>query len=146
MYVSFVNVLLYLTDFVPFADLVNVKNDYAFQAAAKKWSTVITGDLPDLVGKLPGRSSCGPWPTRVDDLYICAQYQPIDGPGGILGFAGPRHYRSTGTPITGEMIFDLGDVDQDWLNLFGVIVSSCWAFENFTTHRDLTLAPTFLMV
>jgi hypothetical protein len=68
-------------------DLVNVASQTEFYAATSKWTKVITGDLPDV--SIPGgSSSCGLWPDRVDDVYICGKFSTIDGPGGVLGSAG----------------------------------------------------------
>src|SRR5262245_47090437 len=55
----------------------------AFRAAARRWTRVIVGDLPRQ--RIGGR--------MIDDVLIIAQAIPIDGPGGILGQAGPTHLR-----------------------------------------------------
>ena len=60
-------------------------------------------------------------------LFILTEqrYDTIDGPGGVLGTAGPRHYRiKEGLPITGEMRFDLADISRPVVNVLGVIVSN----------------------
>jgi hypothetical protein len=62
----------------------------AFKSAANRWSKVIVGDLPDVV--ISGQV--------VDDVLIEASWVPIDGPGGILGQAGPRHLRPAGSGAT----------------------------------------------
>jgi len=36
----------------------------------------------------------------------------IKGPGGVLGAAGPRFFRSNGIPISGEMFFDTADINS----------------------------------
>ena len=96
-----------------------------FQNAVAKWTRVITGGTDDISASLPGESECGPWPSYVDDLYICGKYKRIDGPGGVLGYAGPQYYRvgGSGTPITGSIVLDSADVGQPWVNLLGIIVS-----------------------
>ena len=72
-----------------------------FTAAAQRWEQVITGDLPGF--DVPGYGF-------VDDLHITASVSTIDGPGGILGQAGPEYYRvAGGQPITGLMTFDSAD-------------------------------------
>src|SRR5688572_11168491 len=53
----------------------------AFKKAADRWSKVIVGDLPSVM--IDG--------DVIDDLLIVAQGVPIDGPGKILGQAGPTH-------------------------------------------------------
>lgn len=74
----------------------------AFDAAAARWSQVITGDLPGVT--LPGG-------TFVDDIQIEASILAIDGAGGILGQAGPDAFRPVGgLPYTGIMEFDTADV------------------------------------
>lgn len=75
----------------------------AFDAAAARWSQVITGDLPGVT--LPGG-------TFVDDVQIQASIVPIDGANGILGQAGPTDFRTgvAGLPYAGVMEFDTADV------------------------------------
>ena len=80
----------------------------AFKAAANRWSRVIVGDLPDIMvdGEL------------IDDVLILAQGSDIDGPGQILGQAGPTHLRPAGAgasafiPAKGTMAFDTADLQQ----------------------------------
>lgn len=80
----------------------------AFKAAANRWSRVITGDLPSVM--VDGEV--------IDDLLILAQGEAIDGPGRILGQAGPTHLRpqSAGNfafiPAKGIMSFDTADLDE----------------------------------
>ena len=106
-------------------DLQGVSNTNEFQDAMDRWSQIILGDIPDFSGNLDGSSSCGNWPSSVDDVYICGVYKYIDGPGGVLGSASPRHYRPTeGLPLTGEMSFEIIDIEQGAIkDLLGVIVS-----------------------
>jgi len=105
---------------------VPAQYDY-FSNAVAKWSTVIVGDLPDVNGYLGGTSTCGAWPEAIDDVFICGKYKDIDGAGGVLGFAGPRHFRDNQVkklPLTGEMVFDMADVVRPSVNLLAVIVST----------------------
>jgi hypothetical protein len=73
-----------------------------FTTAAARWSQIITADLTDVMyqGRL------------IDDVEISATAPLIDGPGGILGAAGPREFRpgAKGLPYLGEMRFDSADV------------------------------------
>jgi hypothetical protein len=83
-----------------------------FTAAASKWESLIFGDVPDVA---QNRSSvCGvamPINETVDDIIILAVLDSIDGPGKILGQAGPCVVRSaSGFPIFGLMEFDTADV------------------------------------
>ena len=78
----------------------------AFKKAADRWSKVIIGDVPSV---LVGREV-------VDDLLIEAQGVSIDGPGQILGQAGPTNLRpasagaSAFLPAKGIMQFDSADL------------------------------------
>ena len=80
----------------------------AFKTAADRWTKVIVGDLPSV--QVDGEV--------VDDLLILAQGVAIDGPGGILGQAGPTHLRpaaagvSAFLPVKGIMSFDTADLAQ----------------------------------
>jgi RTX calcium-binding nonapeptide repeat (4 copies)/FG-GAP-like repeat/Bacterial pre-peptidase C-terminal domain len=73
-----------------------------FTAAAQMWELIITGDVPDAT--LPVS------PFTVDDLHIDASAIYIDGPGMILGQAGPHYYRPSYLPINGSMEFDSADL------------------------------------
>ncbi|MCP5111124.1 MAG: hypothetical protein GY953_09840 [bacterium] len=75
----------------------------AFDVAAKRWSEIVVGDVPDVrIGNV-----------TIDDVSIDARGTFIDGDGSILGQAGPRCVR-TGTllPATGSMVFDTADLDR----------------------------------
>jgi hypothetical protein len=78
----------------------------AFKSAANRWSKVIVGDLPNVV--IGGQV--------IDDVLIEASGVAIDGPGGILGQAGPTHLRpatagaSAFLPAKGRMQFDTSDL------------------------------------
>ncbi|MCC6990696.1 MAG: peptidase [Acidobacteria bacterium] len=78
----------------------------AFKSAADRWTRVIVGDLPSV--RVDGEV--------VDDLLILAQGVAIDGPGGVLGQAGPTHLRPASAgktaflPVKGIMSFDTADL------------------------------------
>jgi subtilisin-like proprotein convertase family protein len=75
----------------------------AFAGAAARWSKIITGDVPPVV--LDGE--------EIDDVLIEAQGVAIDGPGRVLGQAGPTFLRpSSRIPIKGLMSFDTADLDR----------------------------------
>ncbi|GGJ25520.1 hypothetical protein GCM10008938_09560 [Deinococcus roseus] len=77
----------------------------AFTDAANRWSQVITEGLADFNG------TAGDQILNVDDLQITADAIDIDGPGKILGQAGPEFIRDeNGLPITGLMRFDSADM------------------------------------
>jgi len=86
----------------------------SFYAAAGRWAGVIAGDLPDVQLSVPA-NACGiAHPAineTVDDLIILVEVVPIDGPGNILGAAGPCFIRSSGgLPVIGAMRLDEADV------------------------------------
>ena len=80
----------------------------AFKTAADRWSKIITGDLPSVI--VSGEV--------IDDLVIEAQGVPIDGPGRILGQAGPTNLRPAAAgahaflPAKGIMSFDTADLAE----------------------------------
>ena len=74
----------------------------AFTAAEQRLEQIITGDVPDIT--VPGIG-------LVDDIQIDASGMAIDGPGGVLGQAGPNMIRTgSNLPITGTMQFDTADL------------------------------------
>lgn len=74
-----------------------------FLDAAARWSEIIVGDLPDEF--FEGRT--------IDDLEISATAPAIDGPGQVLGQAGPREFRNgSSLPFFGIMEFDSADVGR----------------------------------
>jgi leishmanolysin len=80
----------------------------AFKKAADRWTRVIVGDLPDVV--IEGED--------IDDVLILAEGADIDGPGEILGQAGPTHLRPAAAggaaylPARGQMQFDTADLEE----------------------------------
>src|SRR5215207_3031989 len=91
---------------VRFLGGLNATQQAAFTAAADRWTRVIVGDLPSVL--VDGEV--------IDDVVIRAQGVAIDGPGKILGQAGPTHLRpaSAGAaaflPAKGIMSFDTADL------------------------------------
>ena len=72
----------------------------AFDAAVARWETVLLGDLPNV-------NDGG---TTIDDLVIDVYFRQIDGPGGVLGSAGPTGVRGGSLlPFEGFMEFDSAD-------------------------------------
>jgi hypothetical protein len=72
-----------------------------FEQAAARWERIITGDLPNAVYQ----------GVAVDDLLIDAGGRSIDGPGGVLGQAGPDALRAgSRLPVHGAMQFDTADL------------------------------------
>jgi hypothetical protein len=96
-----------------YLDLVNVPAADAvfFTNARERWQTIITGDLVDEASTSLSVSSGCRLPAVIDDVYICAAYNRIDGRGRILGSAGPTYIRTADLlTITGEMQFDRSDI------------------------------------
>jgi hypothetical protein len=90
----------------------------AFNAAAARIIAVVTGDQPDVFAGTNGTdlTQCGiPGVTLtgvVDDVVIYATVEPIDGPGNVLGSAGPCFVRQTGRQtVLGRMRFDSEDIN-----------------------------------
>ena len=95
----------------------------AFDAAKSKWEQIIIGDLPNTTLSISNDTTCtsggGSAATpltyngAVDDVVIFADLRAIDGPGGILGAAGPCIIRSqaqNSLTIMGYMKFDTADL------------------------------------
>lgn len=98
-----------------------------FESAAARWERIIIRDIPSFTGTLPSAFQGLP-PVidgeTIDDVLIEVVIAPIDGPGGILGQAGPRFVRTAdGLPITGVMFFDVDDLDfLESLDLFEDVI------------------------
>lgn len=89
--------------FVTYDSTVTASQKLVFERAAARWSQIITGDLP-------GVTDSGIF---IDDVTISASVPAIDGPGGVLGQAGPRGFREAADnflPYSGVMQFDSADV------------------------------------
>ena len=87
----------------------------AVDAAAARWGELITGDLPEYALDVSA-NICGiPTPAldeTVDDVVIYLSFTEIDGPGRILGSAGPCWIRDAGyLPVFGIMRFDTADLE-----------------------------------
>lgn len=78
----------------------------AFAAAADRWARVV-------VGELPGVLADGEY---IDDVLVLVQGVDLDGPGGVVGQAGPTHLRPAAAeaaaylPAKGVMSFDVADL------------------------------------
>jgi hypothetical protein len=86
----------------------------AFERARDRLSQVVTGDLPDAPLRQAAIASCGnvALDETVDDVLVLVQLEPIDGPDGILGQAGPCVLRRGALPALGMMHFDSADVAE----------------------------------
>jgi len=75
----------------------------AFATAAARWAQILSADVPSVV--IDGET--------IDDVRIDAAGEHIDGPGMILGRAGPIDLRpGSFIPATGVMSFDSADLEQ----------------------------------
>lgn len=86
----------------------------AFTNSAARWATLVRSDIADIATSI-AEESCGansPSMTHdFDDLVIFAAVSDIDGPGAVLGQAGPCFIRNAGgLPLLGTMAFDAADL------------------------------------
>jgi hypothetical protein len=100
--------LQFLTDTTP-------AQGQAFEAARRRWEGIIVADVPN-VPLSAAAGECGansPALNRqVDDVLILVTIEPIDGPLGVLGAAGPCFVRlGSRIPVLGLMKFDVADLD-----------------------------------
>ena len=87
-----------------------------FHRAASRWQHLLVGDVPD-IDLVLGVGGCGTGSPEVnetiDDIVIFVRLEAMDGPGGILGSAGPCVVRSSDhLPALGTMFFDTADLDD----------------------------------
>jgi hypothetical protein len=99
---------------ITFTTTVSLSMQSEFYVAAGRWASAITGDLPNVPVSLPA-NACGmmhpPIAQTIDDLLILVRVGPMDGPGNILGSAGPCVVRSAGgLPVIGVMNLDADDL------------------------------------
>jgi hypothetical protein len=105
---------------------VTERQEQVFEAAASRWERVIIKDVPSFTGTVP--SAFGGFPPAIDgtidDIVIEVALAPIDGPGQILGQAGPRFVRtSDNLTLTGVMFFDVDDLAfLDEIDLFEEVI------------------------
>jgi len=92
-----------------------------FESAAARWERIIikdessipgadiAGDIPSAFQGFPALNADGP----IDDVVIEVVLIPIDGPGQVLGSAGPRFVRTSNRlTISGIMQFDTADLQS----------------------------------
>lgn len=94
---------------------VTARQRLAFERALLRWSRVITGDQGDVPLRIDADTTarqCFPaMDETVDDVIIYVNLSPIDGPGNVLGQAGPCLIRSASRlTIVGTMQFDVADI------------------------------------
>ena len=84
--------------------------------AQARWENLIVGDLQN-VRLTVAEGTCGSQSPAVDesidDVLMFISLEPIDGPGGVLGSAGPCFIRNTNAlTVMGAMRFDSEDLDE----------------------------------
>lgn len=123
----------------------------AFEAAKTRIESVVTTDIPDVTTGSWDPSLCGVTGEGVitlpiDDIIIYAAVDSIDGPGKILGSAGPCFIRSNaGLPLVSVMHFDKADLQglvndgrindvilHEMLHTLGV--GTMWAIKGLTKY------------
>ncbi len=87
----------------------------SFASAVTRWQTIITNDLADIANVVLPENACAANSPAInedmDDLVIQVTLEPIDGPGAVLGAAGPCFIRNAGSlPLLGLMRFDVEDL------------------------------------
>ena len=98
-----------------------------FESAVARWERIIIKDVPSFTGTIPSAFVGFPPVINnetVDDIIIEVVLAPIDGPGRILGQAGPRFFRTSDfLTLTGVMFFDVDDLDfLESLDLFEEVI------------------------
>lgn len=124
-----------------------------FEDAVERWERIIIKDVPSVTGPIPSAFQGVPPIDAVDDIVIEVVIAPIDGPGNILGQAGPRYVRTDDfLSLSGVMYFDVADMDfLDELDLFEEVivhemghvlgVGTLWNVSQYGFPRDLREGP-----
>lgn len=94
----------------------SARQQQAVARAVARWQSVITRDLVNIPVNAPKGACFDTQPTlneTVDDILIFVEFVPIDGPGNILGQAGPCYVRSDNSlPVVGHLKLDEGDLQM----------------------------------
>ena len=125
-----------------------------FEAAAARWERIIIKDVPSEEGPIPSAFEGFPdIEGTIDDIVIEVALAPIDGPGQILGQAGPRFVRTDDfLTLSGVMFFDVDDLDfLEEIGLFEEVivhemghvlgVGTLWNTAPFGFDRTLRAGP-----
>lgn len=99
---------------VRYVSAATARQQQAVEAAVLRWRTVITGELQDIPLNVKAGSCFSTQPAVnevVDDLLLFVDFSDIDGPGKVLGHAGPCYIRTgNGLPIVGHLALDRADL------------------------------------
>jgi len=83
----------------------------AFESAVSRWRRVITGDLGNEIVQTTANSCVPAINAEIDDVRIYVKIENIDGPGNVLGSAGPCFIRDVSLlTVVGAMRFDSSDL------------------------------------
>jgi Leishmanolysin len=130
----------------------------AFGRARDRWQEIIVEDslAPiNIQGYVPVKEIATELPALVDDLYVSCSVAFMDGPGGILGTAGPtliREYNGIAVPLSGVMRFDKDDADnlgdEEWntviLHELGHVLGFGTLFETSGLHSGNLTSDLYL--
>jgi hypothetical protein len=111
----------------------------AFINAAARWDTVIVGALDPVTvtQQILDTSECLNIPSIIDNVLICPTIEPIDGPNGILGSAGPEFRRSGGSNVVRSCLLSMDSkVYFSGTDLTDNLVTLC---VSFCSKRSLAL-------
>jgi hypothetical protein len=101
---------------VEWVGTATVRQRAAVSAAVARWQSAVVGDLPDMPMTVAAGACFTGQPafTRtVDDLLIFVEFVALDGPGKVLGQAGPCYVRSeTNLPVVGYLKLDAADLQM----------------------------------
>jgi len=104
---------------------VTERQQQVFEEAAGRWEEIIIGDEASVEGPIPSAfGGVADIEGTIDDIVIEVAIAQIDGPGGILGQAGPRFVRTDNfLSLTGVMFFDVDDLAfLDQIDLFEEVI------------------------
>ena len=95
-----------------FAEGMTDEQKAYFEVAAARWEAIIKKDMPSVTGTIPANAYFPAFTGTIDDIMIDARIGVMDGPGKVLGSAGPRFARTSDWLTTnGLMNFDVEDID-----------------------------------
>ena len=111
----------------------------AFDNAANRWKQLLlAGGDPYTIKPDEIIAGCGAVSGTVDGVIIIANFIAIDGPGQVLGRAGPCVLRDDGfLPVTGLMEFDTADLAAFGAQLENIVIHEMGHVLGFATIWDI---------